>query len=178
MDSAAATTHSRAHRRGFALHPTEPALVRSVGLTGLGAWATVAWSAAGTMFYLLMPKSAPIILLLGMLAPLLWLGSAVRYLRPFRASGLSLMLAISAIYLLINASWSLAAQDAYRSVVTFIIAAAALFTAVAAHRTLHEKALRAMLLGFFSGYVIVGVDDLHGDAHRPCRLPPLDEDIP
>ena len=73
----------------------EPVLVRSVGLTGLAAWATVVWSAAGTMFYLLMPKSAPIILLLGMLAPLLWLGSAVRYLRPFRASGLSLMLAIS-----------------------------------------------------------------------------------
>jgi hypothetical protein len=33
----------------------------------------------------------------------------VRYLRPFRASGLSLILAISAVYLLINASWSLAA---------------------------------------------------------------------
>jgi len=156
MDSAAATTHARAHRRGFALHPTGLARVRSVGLTGLAAWATVVWSAAGTIFYLLMPKSAPIILLLGLLAPLLWLGSAVRYLRPFRASGLSLMLAIAAIYLLINASWSLAAHDAYRSVLSFIAAAAALFTAVSAHRALHEKALRAMLLGFFAGYAIVG----------------------
>ncbi len=156
MDSAAAASHPRAHRRAFARHPAGLVRVRSVGLTGLAAWATVVWSAAGTIFYLLMPKSAPIILLLGLLAPLLWLGSAVRYLRPFRASGLSLMLAIAAIYLLINASWSLAAHDAYRSVLSFIVAAAALFTAVSAHRALHEKALRAMLLGFLAGYAIVG----------------------
>ena len=88
------------------------------------------------MFYLLIPKSAPIILLLGILAPLLWLGSSVRYLRPFGASGLTLTIGgvgdLSADQRELVAGQ---AQDAYRSVLSFIVAAVgALFTAVAAHR--------------------------------------------
>lgn len=146
--SAHGVTGSRAHPAG-----SEIASAQSAALAGWAIWLTVAWTAVGTTIYLLTPKIAPAILALSIVAPLLWLGSETRHLRPFHASGLAIVLCMSALYLLINAGWSLARSDAYRSVLTFIMAASALFIVVAAHRALHETALRAMLLGFLAGYI-------------------------
>ena len=156
MDSAAAAGVRPAQRvAGSRTLPaaSEIASVQSVALVGWAAWLTVAWTAAGTAFYLLTPKIGPAIVALSVVAPLLWLGPEARHLRPFHASSLAIALGVSALYLLINCSWSLAKPDAYRSVLTFIMAVTALFIVVAAHRALHEAALRAMLLGFLAGYI-------------------------
>ena len=156
MDSAA-TAGLRATRRAAASAArSDVAAVQSAALAGWATWLTVAWTAAGTMFYLLTPKIGPVIVALSVVAPLLWLGSETRHLRPFHASSLAIVLGMSALYLLINSSWSLARPDAYRSVLTFIMAVAVLFIVVAAHRALHEQALRAMLLGFLAGYIAGG----------------------
>jgi hypothetical protein len=58
-------------------------------MSGWATWLTVAWCAAGTMLYLLAPKIAPVALVLCLVAPLLWLGPAIRHLRPFQVSGLT-----------------------------------------------------------------------------------------
>lgn len=156
MDSAA-TAGVRARRRAVAYQArSDVASVQSAALAGWATWLTVAWTAAGTMFYLLTPKIAPVIVALSLVAPLLWLGSETRHLRPFHASSLAIVLGVSALYLLVNSSWSLARPDAYRSVLTFAMAVGVLFIVVAAHRQLHEAALRAMLLGLLAGYIASG----------------------
>lgn len=153
MDSAATAGVRSVHRAAAYQARSEVASVQSAALAGWATWLTVAWTAAGTMFYLLTPKIAPAIVALSLVAPLLWLGPETRHLRPFHASSLAIALGVTALYLLLNASWSLAKPDAYRSVLTFIMAVAVLFIVVAAHRALHETALRAMLLGFLAGYI-------------------------
>ena len=157
MESAAAAGVRSAHGAvGSRARTTgsESVSVQSAALAGWATWLTVAWTAAGTMFYLLTPKIGPAIVALSVVAPLLWIGSDARHLRPFHASSLAIVLGASAFYLLLNSSWSLAKPDAYRSVLTFIMAVTALFIVVAAHRALQEKALRAMLLGFLAGYIM------------------------
>jgi O-antigen ligase len=136
-------------------------------------WATgltIAWCAAGTVLYLFAPKVAPIALVLSLVAPLLWLGSGVRDLRPFQLTHLTIALGVSALYLLVNASWSLAALDAYRSVLTFGLAIAVPLVVIAAHRALHETPLRAMLLGIFVGYAIAGALIWIGTVHEYAAL--------
>src|SRR5262245_6536170 len=115
MDSAAAPGVRPAHRTaGSRTLPTasEIASVQAVALAGWAAWLTVTWTAAGTAFYLLTPKIGPAIVALSVVAPLLWLGPKARHLQPFHASSLAIVLGVSALYLLINCSWSLAKPDA------------------------------------------------------------------
>lgn len=154
MDSAATAGLRATHRATGSPARSDVAAVQAAALAGWATWLTVAWTAAGAMFYVLTPKIGPAIVALSVVAPLLWLGSETRHLRPFHASSLAIVLGMSALYLLINSSWSLAKPDAYRSVLTFIMAVGVLFIVVAAHRQLHEAALRAMLVGFLAGYII------------------------
>lgn len=159
MDGATPGADIRLSRRVAGPHSTSPAAADSMQLATMSGWATwltVAWCAAGTMLYLLAPKIAPVALVLCLVAPLLWLGPAIRHLRPFQVSGLTTVLGVTAVYLLLNASWSLATLDAYRSVMTFIFAVAVPLIVIAAHRALHETALRTMLLGIFVGYAAAG----------------------
>ena len=156
MDIAAPAGVRTARRAVGSQARSQVASVQPAALAGWATWLTVAWTAAGTVFYLLTPKIAPAIVALSLVAPLLSLGSETRHLRPFHASSLVIVLGVSAFYLLITASWSLARSDAYRSVQTFIMVVGILFIVVAAHRALHEAALRAMLLGLVAGYIAGG----------------------
>jgi O-antigen ligase len=153
MDGAA-TAGLRATRRTVgAPVRSDAAAVQSAALAGWTTWLTVAWTATGTLFYVLTPKIAPVIVALSIVAPLLSLGSETRHLRPFRASSLAIALGLTALYLLVNSTWSLARAEAYRSVLTLMMAVTVLFIVVAAHRALHEAVLRAMLAGFLAGYI-------------------------
>ena len=102
MDSVAAAGARSAHGvAGSGAHPvgSEIGSVQSAALAGWAIWLTVAWTAAGTTIYLLTPKIAPAILALTVVAPLLWLGTETRHLRPFHASGLAIVLGVSVLYL-------------------------------------------------------------------------------
>ncbi|HEU4381190.1 MAG TPA: hypothetical protein VFR73_21685, partial [Hyphomicrobiaceae bacterium] len=113
MDIAAPAGVRTARRAVGSQARSQVASVQPAALAGWATWLTLAWTAAGTVFYLLTPKIAPAIVALSLVAPLLSLGSETRHLRPFHASSLVIVLGVSAFYLLINASWSLARSDAY-----------------------------------------------------------------
>jgi O-antigen ligase len=159
MDGATPAGDIRVPPRSTHLHSADPATTAPVRSLIPAEWATgltIAWCAAGTVLYLFAPKVAPVALVLSLVAPLLWLGTGVRDLRPFQLTHLTIALGVSALYLLVNASWSLAALDAYRSVLTYALAVAVPLVVIAAHRALNAASLRAMLLGIFLGYALGG----------------------
>src|SRR5262245_46803229 len=80
-----------------------------------------AWTAGGVILFLIAPNAGPAVLILSLVAPLVWLWGNARHLRPFQARHLNILFAVTAAYLAVNASWSPAPDDAYRSVAMFII---------------------------------------------------------
>jgi O-antigen ligase len=115
---------------------------------------TAAWAAAGTCGYLIVPESAPFLLPLAVLAPLLWTPREGLGARLWGRSLLARVLAVASAYLLINASWSTDPTLAYIGVATFFVASAVLHIVITTVSTLDREPVRAMAIGFFAGFVI------------------------
>ena len=115
---------------------------------------TAAWVAAGTSFYLLLPRSLPFLLPLTALAPLLWCHREGLARRLWGRSLLARLLAVASAYLLINATWSSAPILAFASVATFFVAAVVVHIVVVTAPLLARPPLHAMGIGFYAGYVI------------------------
>jgi O-antigen ligase len=115
---------------------------------------TAAWAAAGTCGYLIVPESAPFLLPLAVLAPLLWTPREGLAARLWGRSLLARVLAVASAYLLINASWSTDPTLAYIGVATFFVASVVLHIVITTVSTLDREPVRAMAIGFFAGFVI------------------------
>lgn len=115
---------------------------------------TTAWTAAGTCSYLIVPESAPFLLPLTVLAPLLWYPQKGLAARLLGRSLLARVLAVASAYLLINATWSTDPTLAYIAVATFFVASVVLHIVVTTVPSLDREPVRAMAIGFFAGYAI------------------------
>jgi O-antigen ligase len=103
---------------------------------------------------LIVPESAPFLLPLTVLAPLLWSPRKGLAARLWGRSLLARVLAVASAYLLINATWSTDPTLAYIGVATFFVASVVLHIVITTVPTLDREPVRAMATGFFAGYVI------------------------
>ena len=115
---------------------------------------TAVWAAAGTCGYLIVPESAPFLLPLSVLAPLVWYPRKGLAAHLWGRSVLARILAVASAFLLINATWSTAPSLAYIGVATFFVASVVVHVVTATVPFLDREPLRAMAIGFFAGYVI------------------------
>lgn len=115
---------------------------------------TTAWAAAGTCGYLIVPESAPFLLPLAVLAPLLWSPRNGLAARLWGRSLLARLLAVASAYLLVNATWSTDPTLAYIGVATFFVASVVLHIVITTIPTLDRAPVRALAIGFLAGYVI------------------------
>ena len=116
---------------------------------------TAVWSAAGALLYLLKPAIAPFFLPLALIAPLLWSQKDANFrARILQLSALSGILVLTCAYLMINATWSLDPVRALIAVIVFFVLSLMLHILPRTLPELPHKALRAMALGFYVGYVI------------------------
>ena len=126
-------------------------------VTGAAVWPaiglTTAWTAVGVCLYVTVPEFAPFILPLSLVAPVLWhrcQGIAPDW------SYLDALFATTFAYLLLNASWSTAPSRAYLAVATFLAAALTIHFSRKMVWTLTAAPLRAMAIGLYAGYVLIG----------------------
>ena len=115
---------------------------------------TAVWAAAGTCSYLIIPESAPFLLPMAALAPLLWYPRKGLAAHLWGRSLLARILAVASAYLLINATWSTAPTLAYIGVAIFFMASVVVHIVVATVPFLEREPVRAMAIGFFAGYVV------------------------
>ena len=115
---------------------------------------TAVWAAAGTCGYLIVPESAPFLLPLSVLAPIVWYPRKGLAAQLWGRSVLARILAVASAFLLINATWSTAPSLAYIGVATFFVASVVLHVVTATVPFLDREPLRAMSIGFLAGYVI------------------------
>ena len=115
---------------------------------------TAVWAAAGTCGYLIVPESAPFLLPLSVLAPIVWYPRKGLAAHLWGRSVLARILAVASAFLLINATWSTAPSLAYIGVATFFVASVVLHVVTATVPFLDREPLRAMAIGFLAGYVI------------------------
>ena len=118
---------------------------------------TAAWTAAGTALYLLAPGAAPFLLPLSLVAPVLWRRWAAPLPSLWPPSWLSCVLAATALYLAINATWSSTPTRAYVATTIFLIALVSLYVIERSLPLAGRKPLRAMAIGFYVGYLSAGL---------------------
>jgi hypothetical protein len=116
--------------------------------------ATTAWTAAGVALYLLAPLAAPILLPLSLVAPLGWLWKDRGRLPNLGGSALLLVLALTGVYLIINATWSLSPSSAYSAAFSFLTVVLVVYLVSGSLWHLEEDVLRAMALGLYAGAVV------------------------
>jgi len=115
---------------------------------------TAVWVAAGTCGYLIVPESAPFLLPLSVLAPMVWYPRKGLAAHLWGRSVLARILAVASAFLLINATWSTAPVLAYIGVATFFVASVVVHVVTATVPFLDREPVRALANGFFAGYVI------------------------
>ena len=119
--------------------------------------ATAAWTGVGVALYLLAPLVAPVLLPLSLVAPLGWHWAAHGRFPDLGVSPLLATLAVAAIYLLINATWSLSPSSAYSAAFSFIAVVLVVYFISGALWHLDDDVLRAMALGLYAAVVIGGI---------------------
>ena len=129
----------------------------STDRTGLALWLTGAWTAAGTMLYLLWPALAPILLPLCGVAPLAWDWHGRRRFRLFHVSAVSFALLVAVGYALLNAQWSMTRDEALAYAALLLVVVICVHGGLGAWADLrHRPAITAMSIGFYVGFVLAG----------------------
>ncbi len=100
--------------------------------------------------------TAPVLPALCIVAPLAWYFAANRSLPRYKPSALLLTLALAGAYLLVNATWSLAPADAYRSVILFLAIVGMWHFTPNLLNDIGEAPLRSMAIGYLAGLILVG----------------------
>lgn len=133
-----------------------------------------AWTAVCVLLFIIVPMAAPVLLPLCVAPPLAWYWAAGRRLPLRQPSAVVLALALAAIYLLINASWSLSPATAYRTVAYFLGIAIGGYVLLDALAETDNAVLHAMAAGFLMamaiGSVIVCIEAFSGQALRRLLL--------
>ena len=119
--------------------------------------ATAAWTACGVVIYLLAPLIAPVLLPLSVVAPLGWYWAGGRRLPELHTSLFTATLAVAAIYLVINATWSRSPSAAYSAAFLFFGVVLVLCLISSALWQLQGEMLRALAIGLYVAVVIGGV---------------------
>jgi O-antigen ligase len=118
--------------------------------------ATAAWTLAGVTLCLMLPLLAPAVLLLSVAAPLAWRLMTGARLALRRPSAPLVALTLAAVYLCLNATWSLSPATARGSLLMlFSIVAAVHFTLLALDDG-DAEAGRAMAIGLYAAMATVG----------------------
>jgi hypothetical protein len=115
-----------------------------------------AWSASGVLLFIVSPLTAPAVLALTILVPLLAFWSSGQRLRQHMPAAALTALALAGIYLLINVSWSLTPGSALKSVGLLFGIAVVLHVMLTTLPRIDSRIARALGLGFLIGMAIGG----------------------
>jgi O-antigen ligase len=118
--------------------------------------AAAAWTMVGVLVYVLAPRAAPFLVALSFVVPLLARWASKQRMRWPPPSAVFVTLVLTAIYLLINCTWSLSPAAAYSEVACFLLLVAALYATVAVLRVTQAPLLRAMAAGFVAAMLLGG----------------------
>jgi O-antigen ligase len=133
--------------------------LRAPSLAGAGRHGlllTAAWTMSGIIVYLLAPRAAPGLLPLCVVAPLLWHWGQMRRIRWHRPAPALIVLALAALYLLINCTWSLSPSSAYSEVACLLAFIAVLYVTLSMLQETETPVLRAMAVGFIAAMLLGG----------------------
>jgi hypothetical protein len=117
---------------------------------------TAAWTAAGIVLWLMFPMTASVLLPLCTVAPLAWHWSTERRPRRHAPSAVVAALALTGVYLLINATWSLSPPSALRAVALIFVMAVVLHVVLETLPDLDALPVRAMAVGTLAGLAVGG----------------------
>ncbi|HEY7549326.1 MAG TPA: O-antigen ligase family protein [Hyphomicrobiaceae bacterium] len=118
--------------------------------------ATAVWTALGIVVWTMFPMTATVLLPACMIAPLVWYGAAGRRLSLYPPTLVTSALGVAAVYLLVNAFWSLSPADAARTVILVFLMVATLHVVLTALPDLEEPPLHAMAVGALAGVAAGG----------------------
>ena len=120
-------------------------------------WPTYAWTAAGTMVYLLWPALAPVLLPLCLVMPIAWFWHAHRRVVWFDVSSVSLVVLVAACYALLNSQWSMARDEAHAYAGMLFVVLVCLHFGLGAWAQIgHKPVTTATAVGFYVGFVLAG----------------------
>jgi len=118
--------------------------------------ATAAWTLAGVTLCLMLPLLAPAVLLLSVAAPLAWRLMTGARLALRRPSAPLVALTLAAVYLCLNATWSLSPATARGSLLMLFSIVAAVHFTLQALDDGDAEAGRAMAIGLYAAMATVG----------------------
>lgn len=118
---------------------------------------TGAWTTAGVVLFIAAPLAASFVLPLCVVTPLAWHWFVMRRAPKLAISLLIFWLVFSAIYLLINATWSLDRPNAYFVGMAVLVLAVALHMTVGTLRLVGARPQRAIAIAFYAGVAIGGL---------------------
>ena len=118
---------------------------------------TGTWTAAGTILILLWPALAPVLLPLCLVLPLAWYWRTDGRMVWFGLSGVNLILLSSVVYAVINASWSMARDEARSYAAMLLVVVICVHIGLGAlTRIAYRPAIEAMATGFYVGFALAG----------------------
>ena len=130
---------------------------RALGETRAVRWLIGAWTAAGTILFLLWPALAPVLLPLCLVMPIAWFWHAHRRVVWFEVSGVSVVVLIAACYALLNSQWSMAKDEALAYAGMLFVVLVCLHLGLGTWAQIgHRPATTAMAVGFYVGFVLAG----------------------
>ena len=119
-------------------------------------WVTVLWTAAGVLVYLWAPLTASYLLPLTFVAPALWAWEESGRLPFYRPSTFCIVLTLAAVYLLINASWSINPPGAYAAIGLCFLFIGSLHLTLQSLDRIETPPLQAMANGLVLAMMIGG----------------------
>jgi exopolysaccharide production protein ExoQ len=133
--------------------PCSTAADRHLGqVLGSAVWlATAAWTGMGVVIWATFPMTAAVLLPLCPIVPLVWYCATRGRVPFFPVSLVTAVLGLIAVYLLINASWSLSPEAAAHALVLVFLLVATLHIVLNTLPDLDEPPLRAMAAGTLAG---------------------------
>jgi O-antigen ligase len=128
------------------------------GYGARAAWLlTAAWTGMGVLLWAMFPMTAAVLLPLCCIAPLAWIMAQRQRLPRYPIAPATAVLGVGALYLAINASWSLSPDSAVRAVVLFLLMVATLHAVLGTLPELEPPPLLAMAAGVLAGLAAAGV---------------------
>jgi O-antigen ligase len=118
---------------------------------------TGAWATSGILLYLVLPRAAPLLLPLCVVAPALWQWGTRGSIVWYRPSAVTIVLLLAGLYLLVNGTWSLSRSDAYAEIFCYFLTVVSASATLAALRDTPAAAQRAMAAGLLLAMLIGGV---------------------
>jgi O-antigen ligase len=118
---------------------------------------TSAWTASGTALYIWAPLLSPGLQFVAPLLPLSWYFAKARRLPLARPTTVAIALAVTGVYLVINALWSKSASSAHLSLAVFFLTVLSFYVTVHTLDESDEDVLRSLAIGLYAGLLVGGM---------------------